>query len=88
MGVLPCSRSGCEHIMCTYMISRSTWGAHVYICEDCLQELRALAARTLPEAVSADDALALVDRFLDGSADAEPKVSQERFDDLVGLETW
>lgn len=59
MGVMPCSRNGCESIMCRTMVE-----GRGYICYECVEELRE-KRKEWPEEMTELEAKLRVYSFLD-----------------------
>ncbi len=59
MGVMACSREGCDNILCNILIL----GGTTYICKECLHELEQTKA-TWPEETSVGDVKGLILEFL------------------------
>ncbi len=57
MGLMYCSRSDCESVMCQHMIMNR------YICSDCMEELAYYRIRFFPQFISKIRARKLVEDF-------------------------
>lgn len=79
MGVMPCERNGCEHIMCKILIDNK------YICDSCFIELQNSKGRW-PTDLTKEEVRQAVRTFLD--TEAGPHDTEANFNSLVGQQQF
>jgi hypothetical protein len=87
MGVMGCSRVGCEHTLCEHHVELGP-DSFFYICDSCLHELH-LLAKAIPMGTNRQAVHSFVrDFFTTGnpSGIGDIEMPQEEFDTLIGLD--
>lgn len=80
MGVMPCHRGDCEHILCSRLILNGSQ----YICDECWKELLALK-KTWPENMKASEVKQAILDFMETDPEcSDTSTVDEAFEKLTG----